>query len=63
MSQAIRVNMQILLENVYSFNVKAVELIDEATVEGIVPLGRNPAFLETSAGIGLFRGNRARCSG
>ncbi|KAH1011869.1 hypothetical protein HUJ04_001145 [Dendroctonus ponderosae] len=39
MAEAIRADMQILLENLYGFNVKAVELIDEATVEGIVPLG------------------------
>ncbi|CAG9770336.1 unnamed protein product [Ceutorhynchus assimilis] len=37
--QAIRINMQILLENLYSIKVKAVELIDDATMKGVSPLG------------------------
>lgn len=40
-AQAIRVNMQILLENLYSIKVKAVELIDDATSEDLSPLGTN----------------------
>ncbi|XP_050299399.1 fatty acid synthase-like [Anthonomus grandis grandis] len=37
--EAVRVNMQILLENLYSIKVKAVELIDDATSEEVSPLG------------------------
>ncbi|XP_030748836.1 fatty acid synthase-like [Sitophilus oryzae] len=33
LEQAVRVNMQILLENIFTLQVKAVELIDEATPE------------------------------
>ncbi|CAH1131325.1 unnamed protein product [Ceutorhynchus assimilis] len=36
--EAIRANMQILLENLFSFKVKVVELIDEATLSGNVSL-------------------------
>lgn len=37
--QAIRVNMQILLANLYSIKIKAVELVDDATPAGLLPLG------------------------
>ncbi|CAG9769092.1 unnamed protein product [Ceutorhynchus assimilis] len=36
--EALRVNMQILLENLPSLNIKVVELIDEATNEQLEPL-------------------------
>ncbi|KAH1010150.1 fatty acid synthase [Dendroctonus ponderosae] len=37
--QAVRVNMQILLANLYSIKIKAVELVDDATPPGLSPLG------------------------
>lgn len=39
LEQAARANSQIILENIQSVHVKAVELIDEGTHEGCIPLG------------------------
>ena len=37
--QAIRVNLQILLENIYAIKIAGVELVDDVETEELLPLG------------------------